>query len=127
MRDSSPSRETIVRGREPSLRGGGQRMKSREDLAAYIKGNLLPKGQIHPLIAVRVYPAFLRGEYDTAIFQAFREVEIAIREAARIPEGTKGADVIRDAFRVANDKGPAGPLTDQSIPRGEQESMLLLF
>jgi uncharacterized protein (TIGR02391 family) len=104
-----------------------RRLTRRDEFRNYQNGRLLPKEQIHPLIAVRVYPAFLRGEYDTAIFQAFREVEIAIREAARIPEGTKGADVIRDAFRVANDKGPAGPLTDQSIPRGEQESMLLLF
>jgi hypothetical protein len=30
----------------------GQRMKSREDLATYIKGNLLPKGQLHPVAPV---------------------------------------------------------------------------
>ena len=41
-----------------------QRLKSREDFAAYRKASLLPKGQIHPLIATKVYPAFLRGEYD---------------------------------------------------------------
>lgn len=49
-----------------------QRLKSREDFEAYRKASLLPKGQFHPLIASEVYPAFLRGKYDTAIFEAFR-------------------------------------------------------
>ena len=48
-----------------------QVMKSRDDLKAYRKASLLPKGQLHPVIATKVYPAFLRGEYDTAVFQAF--------------------------------------------------------
>src|ERR1700722_19916454 len=50
-----------------------QGLTTREDLAAYRRASLLPKGQLHPLIATRVYPAFLRGEYDTAVFQVFRE------------------------------------------------------
>jgi hypothetical protein len=41
----------------------GQRLKTRDDFDAYRKANLLPKGQLHPLIAVEVYPAFLRGKY----------------------------------------------------------------
>src|SRR5215831_18320987 len=60
-----------------------ERLKSRDDFAAYRRASLLPKGQLHPLIAARVYPAFLRGEYDTAVFQAFREAEIAVRSAGR--------------------------------------------
>ena len=48
---------------------------------ASVCGNLLPKGLLHPLVIEKVYAAFLRGEYDTAVFQAFREVEIAIRTA----------------------------------------------
>jgi hypothetical protein len=63
----------------------GKRLKSREDFAAYRNGRLLPRTQLHPLIASRVYPAFLRGEYDTAIFQAFREVEVAVRQAGKRP------------------------------------------
>jgi hypothetical protein len=34
--------------------------------AAYRKAGLLPKGQLHPLIASKVYPAFMRGEYDSS-------------------------------------------------------------
>src|ERR1035438_2393294 len=45
-----------------------QRLKTREEFDAYRKASLLPRGQLHPLIASTVYPAFLRGNYDTAIF-----------------------------------------------------------
>ena len=48
----------------------GQQMTSREDFEAYRKASLLPKGHLHPLIAAKVYPAFLRGEYDTAVFSS---------------------------------------------------------
>jgi uncharacterized protein (TIGR02391 family) len=105
----------------------GKRIKSREDLASYRKGNLLPKGQLHPLIANRVYPAFLRGEYDTAIFQAFREVEVAVRTAGKFSAADHGVDLMRAAFRVSKNSGPVGPLTDQTLPPGEQEAMGHLF
>src|ERR1019366_3218451 len=58
-----------------SISRRGQRVTSREDFEAYRRASLLPKGQLHASIASKVYPAFLRGEYDTAVFQAFREVE----------------------------------------------------
>jgi hypothetical protein len=69
--------------REPSqqapwffLSRRAQRLKSRGEFEAYRKASLLPRGQLHPLIASEVYPAFSRGKYDTAIFEAFREVEV---------------------------------------------------
>ena len=61
-----------------------RQLKSRHDFAAYRKASLLPKGQLHPLITTKVYPAFLRGEYDTAVFQAFREVEVAVRRGGNM-------------------------------------------
>jgi uncharacterized protein (TIGR02391 family) len=101
----------------------GQRLKSREDFEAYRNANALPKGQLHPLIAGRVYPAFLRGEYDTAIFQAFREVEVAVRTAGNFPQDLVGDRLMRAAF--AN--SPAGPLCDLQLPAGEQQAMGHLF
>jgi hypothetical protein len=77
----------------------GQRITSRRDFTAYREASLLPKGQLHPLIAAKVYPAFLRGEYDTAIFQAFREIEIAVREASKL--SLDGDKLMRAAFATA--------------------------
>jgi len=107
-----------------------QRLKSREDFEAYRKAGILPKGQIHPVIASRVYPAFLRGEYDTAIFQAFREVEVAVREAGSFGPDDYGTDLMRSAFKPSEKKGQAttpGPLTDGALPIAEQEAMANLF
>jgi uncharacterized protein (TIGR02391 family) len=105
----------------------GRRMRSREDFRSFCKSNLLPKGQLHPVIASRVYSAFLRGEYDTAIFQAFREVEVAVRTAGNFSPNDHGTDLMRTAFRVAKNAANAGPLTDTSVPLGEQEAMGHLF
>jgi uncharacterized protein (TIGR02391 family) len=107
-----------------------KRLQSRDDFTAYRKASLLPKGQLHPLIATRVYPAFLRGEYDTAAFQAFREVEISVRAAGKFPPELVGKELMREAFRPTNPKQPTvapGPLTDTTLPVAEQEGMASLF
>jgi uncharacterized protein (TIGR02391 family) len=108
----------------------GRRLKTTQDFEAYRKANSLPKRQLHPLIAARVYPAFLRGSYDTAIFEAFREVEVAVRSAGGFSSDDFGKDLMRAAFKPSDKKDatlPTGPLTDATLPISEQESMGHLF
>jgi uncharacterized protein (TIGR02391 family) len=108
----------------------GIRLKSRPDFSAYRKASLLPKGQLHPLLAAKVYPAFLRGEYDTAVFQAFREVEVSVRAAGQFEAESVGQELMRDAFRPANPNktgSATGTLTDSALPIAEQEAMMFLF
>lgn len=104
-----------------------RRLKSREDFGAYRKASLLPRAQLHPLLASKVYPAFLRGDYDTAIFQAFKEVEVAVRQAGQFPQDFVGDKLMRAAFATAKNNMPAGPLADKQLPLGEQEAMAHLF
>jgi uncharacterized protein (TIGR02391 family) len=109
----------------------GQQVTSREDFASYSKGILLPKAQIHPLIANRVYPAFLHGDYDTAIFQAFREVEVAVRTSGQFGIDDHGTELMWAAFRPS-EKGKGvpqqpGPLTDIQLPIPEQQAMAQLY
>jgi uncharacterized protein (TIGR02391 family) len=78
------------------------------------------------LIASEVYPLFLSGKYDTAIFEAFREVEVAVRKAGGFPPTTVGVNLMRDAFRPLNNN-QSGSLTDKQLPAPEQEAMLSLF
>jgi hypothetical protein len=42
---------------------------------------------LHPSNTTRVNATFLRGDYDTAVFQAFKEVEVAVRDnrLVRVP------------------------------------------
>jgi uncharacterized protein (TIGR02391 family) len=104
----------------------GRRMKSRDDLKAYRMANTLPKAQLHPLISSRVYPAFLRGDYDTAVFQAFKEVEVAVRAAGDLPNNIYGEQLMRTAFAHGEGRRP-GPLADETLPLGEQAAMAHLF
>jgi uncharacterized protein (TIGR02391 family) len=104
----------------------GQQLGSQVDATGYRNANLLPKEQLHPVIAEKTYPAFLRGHYDTSIFQAFREIEVAVREAGGFPQDLIGDKLMRAAFAPAK-TGQPGPLTDTTLPGGEQEAMSHLF
>ena len=77
----------------------GKAIETPEALEVYRKGNLLPKHQLHSTIAQKVWSLFLRGDYDTAVFQAFKQVEIAVREAAGYErKETYGTRLMREAF-----------------------------
>ena len=100
----------------------GKRIKSREDFEAYRKGNLLPERQLHPIIAQKVRSLFLRGDYDSAIFQSFKEVEIAVRNAGNYDQMEIGANLMRKAFNVSS-----GKLTDHTQPASEKQALSDLF
>ncbi len=100
----------------------GQRVETPEDLESYRKANLLPKGQLHPIIAQKVWSIFLQGDYDTAVFQVFKQVEVAVRKAGGYTETDYGTDLIRKAFHVNN-----GNLTDQEQQTAEKQARSDLF
>lgn len=100
----------------------GQRIKNTTDLSAFRNANLLPKGVLHPVLAPKVWSAFLRGEYDTAVFQAFKEVEVAVRTAGGFAPTDIGVDLMRKAFNK-----DTGPLRDPSLPEAEREAQSHLF
>jgi uncharacterized protein (TIGR02391 family) len=100
----------------------GKQLASPEALAAYRQSNLLPKEKLHPVIAQKVWATFLRGDYDTAVFQSFKELEVRTRASASLEPSDIGMDLMRKAFKPLT-----GPLTDQSAPTGEQESLMHLM
>ena len=61
---------------------------------------------------------FLRGNYPTAVFEAFREVEVAVREVGGFAPTDIGTDLMRKAFK-AND----GPLANHTLPEPEQSAL----
>jgi hypothetical protein len=60
--------------------------------------NLLPKTLLHPVIAQKVWSPFIRGEYDTAVFQAFKAVGVAVRNACCLNDSSYGVTMMREAF-----------------------------
>ena len=93
----------------------GKQLKNREGLAAYRNSVLLPRKLLHPAIVQACWSAFLRGDYDTAVFQTFKELEVAIREAGKFRPEDYGDGLARKAFHEST-----GPLTDQSVPLAER-------
>ena len=87
----------------------GKKIETLEDFKDYRKADLLLKHRLHPIIAEKVWFIFAQGSYDTAVFECFKQVEIAVREAGGYAENDRGTDLMRKAFNV-----DAGNLTDQS-------------
>jgi uncharacterized protein (TIGR02391 family) len=100
----------------------GASLKSQGDVQTYAHGNLLPVALLNPLIAEKVRPMFLRGDYDVAVFQAFKEVEVAVRRASGLPKEMIGVKLMRAAFSPEN-----GPLTDKEAEGGERTAMMELY
>lgn len=96
----------------------GKKIKNRESLAAYRNSMLLPRKLLHPAVVQACWSAFLRGDYDTAVFQTFKELEVAIREAGKFMPEDYGTDLARQAFHETT-----GPLTDQLVPMSERQAL----
>lgn len=62
------------------------------------------------------------AKYDTAVFEAMKAVEVAVREAAGLTAADLGKDLMRKAFDVNR-----GPLTDAAAEPGERQARSDLF
>ncbi|MGN3966940.1 TIGR02391 family protein [Burkholderia gladioli] len=119
----------IVPAEDPNGQNGHRHLSRRarrfENEAAFIDyrtARLLPKDLLHPAIANEVWLSFMRGAYPTAVFEAMRAVEIAVRAAANYPAADHGVPMMRRAFAPN-----AGPLADRTRDAGEQEALATLF
>ena len=100
----------------------GQTLLETGDLGAYARGNLLSNFDLEPSISRKVVPTFLRGDYDTAVFQAFKEVEVSVRTAGGFTNDKIGVPLMRDAFNLKD-----GPLTAKTVESGERQAESDLF
>jgi uncharacterized protein (TIGR02391 family) len=92
------------------------------DMLEFQAARAYPKDLIHHAIAKRVWMAFIRKEYDTAVFLAMKQVEIAVRAAASLPDDLVGVKLARKAFDVES-----GPLSDMVADRSERQARGDLF
>jgi hypothetical protein len=104
-----------------------KRLHSRIDVDAFRKGRILPDDLLPTLFAEKVVPLFRRGDHDIAVFQAFKEVEVAVRNVANAKgagysNSDFGSSLMRKAFHPEN-----GPLSDQSQIYSEREAEMHIF
>jgi uncharacterized protein (TIGR02391 family) len=96
----------------------GFRAATAGGLREYRKALELPKERLHPAIADRCFGDFIRGRFDTAVFEAYKALEVAIRDASGLSAGLVGVTLARKAFALKE-----GPLTDPNAEPGEQQAL----
>jgi hypothetical protein len=82
---------------------------TRETLNQVRLRDLLPDFMLHSAVRAICLDIFNTGHYEAAVFEAFKTVEIPIREAAGLPEPEHGRPMAAKAF-----KAEGGLLTDPS-------------
>ena len=100
----------------------GKKILESQDFNTYKQSHLLPSENLDPVLTRKVKPAFIRGDYDTAVFQALKEVEVRVRTKAGFKSHDIGVKLMREAFKPA-----IGPLTDKNADPGEQQALSDFF
>lgn len=100
----------------------GKAIKSPADFDAYRKGGILPMQLLQPRLADKVHHLFVRGDHDVAVFQAFKELEVAVRAACGFGNEVIGKSVMTRAFNIEN-----GPLANMALVPAEREAEMALF
>jgi uncharacterized protein (TIGR02391 family) len=98
------------------------KLKTRLDIEAYQQGHVLPVSLLHPRLAEKVLPMFTRGDYEVAVFQALKEVEVTVRRVAELPDELVGVKLMREAF-----KPESGKIARTDLFAGEQQAMMELY
>jgi len=100
----------------------GKQLAESGDTLDYKRASLLPRQFLHPVIAQKVWSAFIHADYDGAVFDAFKQVEVAVRAAGSLSAGDLGTRLMRKAFDLDD-----GPLTDKTAEPGERQALSDLF
>ena len=98
-----------------------QGLLDNQSFANYSRAVAFPKSLLHPAIAEAVWLDLARGDLETAVFKAFKTVEIAVRNAGNFGPTDYGIELMRKAF------GKNGPLSDQEQTEAEREALAHLF
>ncbi len=77
--------------------------------------------RLHPLIEAEARPQFLISKPEQGVFASMKAIEVRVRKLAGLGDQVIGVDLMNKAF------GPAGPLTDTSASKGEQEGTRMMF
>lgn len=99
-----------------------RRLAEEPNVRRALSAQRIPKDSLHPTIREDVWALYHRGKYDTAVFEAMKAVEVAVREAAEFVAVDIGMKLMRKAFDVEN-----GPLTDKTVEPSERQARSDLF
>ena len=93
-------------------------INDRQSVKALIAASELPEHFLHPLIALHSRSLFLQARFDSAVFEAFKTVEVEMRSIAKLGNELVGTKLASRAFDPKD-----GPLTDLEAEMGEREAL----
>jgi uncharacterized protein (TIGR02391 family) len=100
----------------------GRGIDTEDAFRLYLRETAFSPELLHSVIRKEAWPLYARGKFDSAVFEAFKRVEIAVRAAGGFGPTQLGPELMRRAFHA--DKGT---LSDSSLPAAERESIMHLF
>lgn len=100
----------------------GMKVLEEENFSSFSHSDLLYSENLHPILIRKVKPLFLRGDYDTAIFQAFKTVEVVVRKVGGYEKSDYGVNLMRKAFNPQT-----GTLSNKKSEPSEKQGMSDLF
>lgn len=100
----------------------GREAASRSGFAQWVAEQELPSAMLHEQLRDTALGLFRQGLLDTAVFEAFKTLEVQIREAAGLGFDLVGIGLASRAFNVED-----GPLTDSTQERGERVALMNLM
>jgi uncharacterized protein (TIGR02391 family) len=101
-------------------RRGREAAQSLEAFARGRKAAQFPATMLHEDLRGATYDALIRGNFQQAVAEAFRVVEVRVRDASRLTG--VGATLMRAAFHE-----DTGPLRSDVADRGERQALPHLF
>lgn len=93
-----------------------------EGFAVWVAEQELPASMLDEQLRGTTLSLFRQGVLDTAVFEAFKTLEVAIRDAARLGHDLVGVALASRAFHVED-----GPLTNQGAEKGERVALMSLM
>jgi uncharacterized protein (TIGR02391 family) len=100
----------------------GMKVVEAQDFGTYKQSYLLFSESLDPVLLQKVRTSFATGDYDSAVFQAFKEVEVRVRDKAKLANTDIGVKLMRKAFNSTD-----GILLDKCADPGEQVARMELF
>ncbi|OXX35678.1 MULTISPECIES: TIGR02391 family protein [unclassified Vibrio] len=97
----------------------GFRFSEREFRRVVEKYALMPESYVHPILINKCFSLLKSGEFDSAVIQAFKAIEVFTREKIGASNDIFGERLLKKAFNADD-----GILTNMNLPKSERCAFL---
>lgn len=97
----------------------GQAVSKAGGFAQWVEERELPSDMLETTLTTNALPFFRQGRFDTAVFEAFKTLEVEMRDAAGFGHDLVGVQLASKAFHPDE-----GPLADREAEKGERVALM---